>query len=122
MPCFALLFSNLLTSLGTDRANFYALLFLILSTCAFTSNFCQIGLFKYSGEKLTRRLRDMSFRALLRMEIGYFDKEENSTGAVCAKLAEDASLVQGITGPFFGYFFSLNLVRLFKGLVELLLD
>lgn len=54
------------------------------------------------GEKLTRRLREKSFRAIIYQEISFFDKEENSTGALTAKLAEDATLVQGITGPFFG--------------------
>jgi ABC-type multidrug transport system fused ATPase/permease subunit len=93
MPCFSILFSSLLTSLGTDKANFWALLFVFLSVGAFMSNFAQIGLFKYAGEKLTRRLRELSFRALMRQEIGYFDKEENTTGAICAKLAEDARYI-----------------------------
>ncbi|KAH6559790.1 hypothetical protein BASA61_000416 [Batrachochytrium salamandrivorans] len=102
MPVFSIVFSVVLTSLGTDRANFWSLMFVVLGVVAFISNFCQIGLFKYAGQKLTRRLREMTFRALLRQEIAFFDVDENSTGALTAKLAEDANLVQGVTGPTFG--------------------
>ena len=51
-----------------------------------------------SSEKLTTRLRSLSFKAMLRQEIGWFDQERNSTGALLARLADDASKVQGATG------------------------
>ncbi|KAL2917729.1 hypothetical protein HK105_202602 [Polyrhizophydium stewartii] len=102
MPLFSIMFSSILTALGSDKANFWALMFVALAVAAFTSNFLQIGLFRYAGEKLTRRIREMSFRALLRQEIAFFDEEQNSTGALTSKLAEDASLVQGMTGMSFG--------------------
>ena len=38
----------------------------------------------------------MAFRALLRQEIAYFDLPEHSTGALTARLAADASGVQGV--------------------------
>lgn len=102
MPLFAIIFSSILTALGTPDANFWALMFVVLSIAAFISNFLQIALFKYAGEKLTRRLRNMSFRAILRQEIGFFDEEKHTTGVLLTRLAEDASLVQGLTGQTFG--------------------
>lgn len=102
MPCFAIVFSSILTALGTSQANFWALMFLVLAVAGFTTTFAQYAFFGIAGVKLTTRLRDMCFKALLRQEVGFFDKEENSTGALASNLAEDASLVQGITGPFFG--------------------
>ena len=52
--------------------------------------------FSISGEKLTARLRSLSFRAMLRQEIGWFDNEKNSTGALTTRLANDAGQVQGV--------------------------
>ena len=34
------------------------------------------------GEKLTTRVRDLAFRNIMRQDIEWFDKEENSTGAI----------------------------------------
>ncbi|EGF83631.1 hypothetical protein BATDEDRAFT_15754 [Batrachochytrium dendrobatidis JAM81] len=102
MPLFSVVFSSILVSLGTPRANFWALMFVVLSLVALLASFCQIGLFKYAGQKLTRRLRDILFRAMLRQEIAFFDRDENSTGILTTKLAEDSNLVQGVTGPVFG--------------------
>ena len=39
----------------------------------------------------------MAFRALLRQEIAYFDLPQHSTGALTARLASDASAVQGVS-------------------------
>ena len=50
-----------------------------------------------SGENLTSRLRSLSFRAMLRQEMGWFDEERNSTGALTTRLANDAGQVQGVS-------------------------
>ncbi|KAH6578883.1 hypothetical protein BASA61_000414 [Batrachochytrium salamandrivorans] len=54
---------------------------------------------------LNRKVNVMRILWLNRPEWGLnclFDVDENSTGALTAKLAEDANLVQGVTGPTFG--------------------
>lgn len=38
------------------------------------------------------------FRSILRQEIAYFDHPSNTTGTLCARLATEASDVQGATG------------------------
>ena len=52
--------------------------------------------FSVSGENLTSRLRSMTFRAMLRQEIGWFDEERNSSGALTTRLSSDAGQVQGV--------------------------
>ncbi|CDF33364.1 unnamed protein product [Chondrus crispus] len=52
--------------------------------------------------KLTRRIRSDAFRALLRQEMGYFDMEENSVGALAGRLSSDAGAIKGLTGDLFG--------------------
>lgn len=59
-------------------------------------------LFACSGEALTKRLRSQAFCALLRQEVAYFDNPKNNTGAICTRLATEASAVQGATGIHVG--------------------
>ena len=58
--------------------------------------------FDIAGETLTARLRSLSFKAMLRQEIGWYDEERNSTGALTTRLANDAGQVQGVKAIFGG--------------------
>jgi ATP-binding cassette subfamily B (MDR/TAP) protein 1 len=60
--------------------------------------FVQGWMFGISGEALTLRVRQLTFKALLRQEIAYFDDPNNPTGALTTRLATDASAIQGATG------------------------
>lgn len=72
-------------------------------------------MFSLSGEILTARLRKLTFAAMVRQEVGWFDEERNSVGALCSKLSGDASAIQGVRELFF--FAALHLV--FSLLVEI---
>ena len=50
-----------------------------------------------AGERLTSRLRSESFHAMLMQEIGWFDDERNSTGALVTRLSNDAAQVEGVS-------------------------
>ncbi|GAB9477783.1 Multidrug resistance protein abc superfamily, partial [Globisporangium polare] len=54
--------------------------------------------FKYMGEKLTARLRDVHFTALCRQNIAFFDEKKNATGALAADLSTNATKVALISG------------------------
>eukprot|EP00903_Cladosiphon_okamuranus_P008530 g8189.t1 len=54
--------------------------------------------FSVAGERLTRRLREVGFKSILRHDVGWFDKDENSVGVLTTRLEEDASKVQLATG------------------------
>ncbi|KAJ3078378.1 ATP-binding cassette, sub-B (MDR TAP), member 4, partial [Quaeritorhiza haematococci] len=108
-PMFSLIFSSILAVFGNPDidqmrrdAIFWALMFLVLAASAFVVNFLQVSLFSITGERLTKRLRDLSFQALMRQEIGFFDEERNSTGVLTARLADDAAQVKGLTGQLMG--------------------
>ena len=106
MPIEAVIFGDVLGTLssGIDidaartESRFFAALFLILGAAAGFISFVQHLAFSVSGEKLTMRVRKMTFEAILRQEIGWFDDPENSTGALCSRLSGDCSAVQGATG------------------------
>ncbi|TDG52500.1 hypothetical protein AWZ03_000733 [Drosophila navojoa] len=60
--------------------------------------FLQTYLFNYAGVWLTTRVRAMTFKAMLSQEIGWFDEEQNSVGALSARLSGEAAGVQGAIG------------------------
>ncbi|KAK8735750.1 hypothetical protein OTU49_005300 [Cherax quadricarinatus] len=84
------------------EADLYALLFLVMGFIAAVSMFMQAYMFALSGELLTARLRKLTFNAMLHQEMGWFDEEKNSVGALCSRLSGDASAVQGATGSRVG--------------------
>lgn len=43
-----------------------------------------------------------SWPAIIRQDVGWFDEEENSTGALTARLATEATLIKNITGQNLG--------------------
>merc|ERR1712223_149875 len=109
MPVFAILFGKILGVLGyldVDQARsesvYYAFLFLGLGIFASLAQLLQGWMFGVSGENLTKRLRRDTFEAMLAQEIGWYDRQENNTGALCARLSTDAGKVQGATGARVG--------------------
>ncbi|CAF0891323.1 unnamed protein product, partial [Didymodactylos carnosus] len=57
-----------------------------------------------SGSTLTKRVREKAFYSMLRQEVAWFDRPENSTGALCTRLSTDAVAVQKVTGVKIGVF------------------
>ncbi|XP_007452679.1 PREDICTED: bile salt export pump [Lipotes vexillifer] len=78
------------------------LLFVAIGCVSFCTQFLQGYAFAKSGELLTKRLRKLGFRAMLRQDIGWFDDLRNSPGALTTRLATDASQVQGAAGSQIG--------------------
>ncbi|KAG0367828.1 Multidrug resistance protein 1 [Mortierella sp. AD032] len=98
-PSFSQIFSGAVTTLslvndlGDDflpKANHYSLLFLILSFGGFTAFAGGMFFFLLTGERLTRRMRYMSYKSILSQEMAFFDRPENSTGALASRLATDS--------------------------------
>lgn len=54
--------------------------------------------FGKAGEILTRRLRYLVFRSMLRQDVSWFDDPKNTTGALTTRLANDAAQVKGAIG------------------------
>ncbi|CAF4390132.1 unnamed protein product [Rotaria socialis] len=96
----------------------FSIIFLLLGVATFAIRFLQFTAFAVSGSKLTERIRVKTFECLLRQEVAYFDRPENSCGAVCTRLSSDGSAVQQMTGPRLGIFcetFSMFLIAMILG-------
>ncbi|CAF4760503.1 unnamed protein product [Rotaria sp. Silwood1] len=58
--------------------------------------------FSKSGEALTMRMRKLTFAAMIRQDMNYFDRKENSVGALVTRLSSDAAALKGMTGVRIG--------------------
>ncbi|XP_073952757.1 multidrug resistance protein homolog 49-like isoform X2 [Choristoneura fumiferana] len=104
-PCFATLYGYTVAifSLSDNAriiqlADLYSGMFIIVAAAAGITMCLQSVTFTNAGLRMTTRLRGQYFSSLLRQEIGYFDRESNTVGAICARLSGDAAEVQGATG------------------------
>jgi ATP-binding cassette subfamily B (MDR/TAP) protein 1 len=76
-----------------DKTRTYALIFVGLAVLSFLINIGQHYNFGAMGEYLTKRIREQMLAKILTFEIGWFDRDENSSGAICSQLAKDANVV-----------------------------
>ncbi|CAN6230657.1 unnamed protein product [Urochloa humidicola] len=81
-----------------DQTRIYSLLFVGLALVSFLTNIAQHYNFGTMGEYLTNRIREHMISKVLTFEIGWFDRAENSSGAICSQLANDASIVRSLVG------------------------
>ncbi|KAL6634546.1 hypothetical protein ACP70R_027217 [Stipagrostis hirtigluma subsp. patula] len=81
-----------------DKMRIYVLFFVTLTVLSFLLNIGQHYNFGAMGEYLTKRIREHMLEKILTFEIGWFDREENSTGAICSQLAKDANTVRSLVG------------------------
>ena len=83
-------------------ANFWSLMYLILAIVEFIA-FCGQGIaLAYCSERLVHRARDQAFRTMLRQDIAFFDKEENSPGALTSFLSIETTHLAGLSGATLG--------------------
>ncbi|KAK9449518.1 P-loop containing nucleoside triphosphate hydrolase protein [Limtongia smithiae] len=80
----------------------FAGLFFMLAMVEFGASILALGIFAYAGQKLVRRVRMGTFKQIIRQDISFFDRDENSTGALTSTLASDGQAVDGLSGATFG--------------------
>ncbi|XP_059477636.1 ATP-dependent translocase ABCB1-like [Neocloeon triangulifer] len=109
MPVFAVLFGDVYGVLSLpnpedvrEGTDYFSLMFLLVGVVTGVGAYLQMDMLNRAGVKMTMRLREECFAAMLRQEIAWFDDPKNSTGALCARLSGDAASVQGATGSRVG--------------------
>ncbi|KAL5715950.1 ABC-type xenobiotic transporter [Ranunculus cassubicifolius] len=81
-----------------SKTRTYSLTFVGLAVFSLVINICQHYSFAAMGEYLTKRIRERMLAKILTFEIEWFDQYENSSGAICSRLARDASAVRTLVG------------------------
>eukprot|EP01018_Ginkgo_biloba_P022662 Gb_23626 [translate_table: standard] len=81
-----------------SKTRTYCFVFLSIAIFSFTVNMIQHYNFGAMGEFLTKRIRERMLSKILTFEVGWFDQEENSSGAVCSRFATEAVVVRSLVG------------------------
>ncbi|KNE72357.1 hypothetical protein AMAG_16841 [Allomyces macrogynus ATCC 38327] len=110
-PIYALVYASAITDFGLnynhpdkvrELGQTWALVFLGIAFGAGVANYLQILCFTVSGEAAVKKVRSAAFRSLLRQEQGFFDRKENSIGALAGKLAVESALIRKLVGDVLG--------------------
>lgn len=104
-------------SAAKHKSRILSLVFLGIGALNFTTSLLQHYNFAVMGEKLTKRVREKLLAKLMTFEIGWFDEDENTSAAICARLATEANMVRSLVGDrmsllvqaFFGSLFAYAL-------------
>ncbi|KAI3679122.1 hypothetical protein L6452_38431 [Arctium lappa] len=104
LPVFGILISSMIKTFYEpphkmkSDSKFWALMFVVLGVVSFLAFPGRSYFFSVAGAKLIRRIRSLCFEKVINMEVGWFDKPENSSGAIGARLSADAASVRGLVG------------------------
>ncbi|KAL1484545.1 hypothetical protein MTO96_011243 [Rhipicephalus appendiculatus] len=76
---------------------FYCFLFLLVGVVTGFLAFVQTFTFSVVGENLTRRLRSMTFSAMMKQDLAWYEELENTPDALLGSLSTDTARVHGGT-------------------------
>ncbi|CAF4173017.1 unnamed protein product, partial [Adineta steineri] len=108
-PVLSILFAKIINEFNdckyTDirrRVLITSSLFIFTGAVFMILHFFQFVTFGIAGAKLVSRLRSKAFACFLRQEVAYFDRPENSSGAICNHLSSNAAAIQDMAGSRLG--------------------
>ncbi|GMH30820.1 hypothetical protein Nepgr_032663 [Nepenthes gracilis] len=114
MPLMSILFGNLIDAFGENQTNHevlhavskVCLKFVYLAAGVAVAAFLQVACWMVTGERQAARIRNLYLKAILRQDVGFFDKETN-TGEVVGRMSGDTVLIQDAMGEKVGKFIQL---------------
>ncbi|KAJ5736534.1 ABC multidrug transporter mdr1 [Penicillium malachiteum] len=85
-----------------SEVDYWSAIFLVTGILQFFTSATMGIAFAYCSERLIRNARSRAFRAILRQDINFFDREENSVGALTSFLSTQTKALAGISGQTLG--------------------
>ncbi|XP_073301222.1 ABC transporter B family member 11-like isoform X2 [Primulina huaijiensis] len=115
LPFMTLLFGELANSFGNNvgtrsvahEVSKVSLKFVYLAVGSGIAAFSQVSCWMITGERQAVRIRNLYLEAILRQDIGYFDKEAN-TGEIMDRMTNETILIQNAIGEKVGKFLQLS--------------
>ncbi|CAF1012520.1 unnamed protein product [Adineta steineri] len=108
-PVFSILFAKIINEFNDckyadvrRRVLITSSLFILLGAVFMILHFFQFVTFGIAGAKLVSRIRSKAFACFLRQEVAYFDRPENSSGAICTQLSSNAAAIEDMVGTRLG--------------------
>ncbi|CAI4217577.1 unnamed protein product [Parascedosporium putredinis] len=86
-------------------SDFWSAMYLMLAFIQFIAFAVQGVLFAKCSERLVHRVRDKAFRTMLRQDVSFFDRDENTAGALTSFLSTETTHVAGLSGVTLGTIF-----------------
>ena len=86
--------------------DFWASMYLMLGFVQLIAMYTQGISLAICSERLVHRARDLAFRHFLRQDIAFFDKDENSTGALTSFLSTESTHLSALSGATLGVILS----------------
>ncbi|KAI1375883.1 P-loop containing nucleoside triphosphate hydrolase protein [Hypoxylon crocopeplum] len=83
-------------------SDFWSAMFLMLAFVMLIAQMSQGIAFAKCSERLIHRVRDRAFRTMLRQDVAFFDKDENTAGALTSFLSTETTHVAGLSGVTLG--------------------
>jgi len=99
---------------------FWAVALIVMCVVAIIAKTIEMACFGIVNAHLTKALRQKMFVHLLKQEVGYFDRESNSPGALCEFLSEKITFVQAACGEKVQVIVG-SIMQLFLGIVFMFL-
>ncbi|KAL2643952.1 hypothetical protein R1flu_011539 [Riccia fluitans] len=81
-----------------EAAKRNALIFVGLGVACGIANMLQHYYFADMGERLSKRVKENMLLQILTFEMGWFDREENSSGTLCSSISSEANVVRSLVG------------------------
>lgn len=122
LPLFGLLFANAIETFykPPDKlkkdSKFWALIMMLLGIATLVAAPAKTYFFSVAGCKLIQRIRLLCFQKIVNMEVGWFDRTENSSGSIGARLSTNAATVRALVGDALSQLVE-NLASVTAGLV-----
>lgn len=83
-------------------SDFWSIMYVVLAFVLCISYGAQGIAFAKTSERLVYKVRDTAFRTILRQDVEFFDRDENSTGALTSFLSTETTHVAGLSGVTLG--------------------
>ncbi|KAL7626760.1 hypothetical protein AAE478_003534 [Parahypoxylon ruwenzoriense] len=83
-------------------SDFWSSMFLMLAFVMLVGQMAHGVAFAKCSERLVHRVRDRAFRTMLRQDVAFFDKDENTAGALTSFLSTETTHVAGLSGVTLG--------------------
>jgi ATP-binding cassette subfamily B (MDR/TAP) protein 1 len=81
-----------------SNSNLIGLMWLVVAIVEFFGYGFYALAFGYASERMVRRVRLASFRAILRQNAAFFDRDDHSTGTLTQMLGQEATAMSGLSG------------------------
>lgn len=81
-----------------DTVHNYAFWFEIIAVCAIFTGFSSGFFLSFGAERIVRKFRNALCRVLVRQEVGFFDDEDNSIGALTSGISSHPAAVAAASG------------------------